>query len=101
MGELNIIRSMYENYYSWLLASEWFPALDDTAELLNSLSAIKDAIDNALFSEDAESAALLYGAVVEHFHETDWHWDDAPELFQDLYDAIDQYRIERPVMLSD
>jgi len=101
MNDLNLINSMYVNYSNWLLASELSLGLDDTSDVLKSLKEVKVAINNAFILDNEENALLLYEAIVEHLHAIDLHWDDAPDRFQDLYDAIDQYRVERPLKLSD
>lgn len=83
------IRSLFNQYQEFLATSDWFKNLavvhrDPCTYTLNLLSA----------AIDTDSAARMWEAVVDHWHEIGWEVLDGPDVWEDLYDAIDDYRLE-------
>lgn len=88
------IRKLARKYRAWLTNQPRL--LSDIADAKECLSYLDDII-----SRKADTAVLLWDAIVDHLHETPWDADDLPAPLAELYDMIDEYRNDRNVDSTD
>lgn len=83
------VAGVFADYKKYLLSSQIFKELQKDVqsqwiELLNRMEA----------SIVAQDAANLWEAVVDHMLDTDWDFDTGPQVWQDLYNAVDELRTD-------
>jgi hypothetical protein len=100
MIEITVINTLFLNYRDWFLSNECGDSRTNYNQLKESLDKIKAAIESVIVLCDGENAMLLWEAVVDHWHQVEWCYDDAPDVFADLYDAVDTFRVNNPLTLS-
>lgn len=80
------IRRAAIRYRDWLLNQQWFNLkIKDKQAWLKPIEDIINKVAN-----DPKS---LWSSVIDHWHETSWDLDGRPEIFEHLYELVDEYRI--------
>lgn len=84
------IRRLASKYKEWLVSQTWFKSkIKNTGDWLAPI--------NKIIDQSANSPALLWDAVVDHWQATNWNEESFPDLFEELYDMVDEYRSIRGV----
>lgn len=82
------IRAAARHYKKKLEDSQWF-----NLKILNKTEWLTPL--EKIINKEANSPALLWECVVDHWHATNWDDDGKHPLFVKLYDLVDEYRSQK------